>query len=97
MYSFAFDNHLHSEHTLHLKDNGKIHMKIHVSNAILSAHTTYFTSLFTNNMKETNQREIEIEIAEDDGPLFRSIIQSFYTGMHNIIHTHIHTQSIDIN
>ncbi len=83
LFSFAFDNPLHSDNILHLKDNGKVHMKIHINNMALSAFTTYFASMFTNNMKETNQKEIEIEIAEDDAPLFRSLVQSFYTGTHS--------------
>eukprot|EP01112_Ceratiomyxa_fruticulosa_P022945 TRINITY_DN8574_c0_g1_i1.p1 TRINITY_DN8574_c0_g1~~TRINITY_DN8574_c0_g1_i1.p1 ORF type:complete len:412 (-),score=67.80 TRINITY_DN8574_c0_g1_i1:63-1298(-) len=76
----GFDNPKHSDCTLVLKSDGTIHKTIHVSNAVLSTHSPYFVALFTNNMKETHQREIEIELSSYEAELFYSIIRLLYSG-----------------
>jgi len=77
---FAFDNPKHSDYTLVLKSKQTIHKTIHVSNLVLSSHSKYFMALFTNQMKETHQKEVEIELSSYESSLFYEIIKSLYTG-----------------
>eukprot|EP01112_Ceratiomyxa_fruticulosa_P015264 TRINITY_DN4464_c0_g1_i8.p1 TRINITY_DN4464_c0_g1~~TRINITY_DN4464_c0_g1_i8.p1 ORF type:complete len:491 (-),score=86.88 TRINITY_DN4464_c0_g1_i8:231-1703(-) len=77
---FGFDNPKYSDYVLVLKSGTIVHRKMHVSNLILSSHSKYFVALFTNDMKETREKEVEIELSSCESALFYSIIKSLYTG-----------------
>eukprot|EP01112_Ceratiomyxa_fruticulosa_P004282 TRINITY_DN1474_c0_g5_i2.p1 TRINITY_DN1474_c0_g5~~TRINITY_DN1474_c0_g5_i2.p1 ORF type:complete len:498 (-),score=93.68 TRINITY_DN1474_c0_g5_i2:110-1603(-) len=78
--AFAFDNPKHSDYTLTFKSGATVHRRMHANSLILSSYSKYFVALFTNDMKETHEKEVDIELSSYDAALFYSVIKSFYTG-----------------
>eukprot|EP01112_Ceratiomyxa_fruticulosa_P011831 TRINITY_DN3249_c0_g1_i1.p1 TRINITY_DN3249_c0_g1~~TRINITY_DN3249_c0_g1_i1.p1 ORF type:complete len:522 (-),score=104.54 TRINITY_DN3249_c0_g1_i1:250-1815(-) len=77
---FGFDNPKFSDYVVVLKSGTVIHRKVHVSKLTLSSQSDYFLALFTNDMKETREKEVEIELSSYEAALFYCIIKSLYTG-----------------
>jgi hypothetical protein len=55
-------------------------VSLHVNSLLLSAHSDFFKSLFTNDMLESRASEVSVHVAEDEIPLLEDIIRFVYNG-----------------
>ncbi|XP_045085068.1 BTB/POZ domain-containing protein At2g46260 isoform X2 [Aegilops tauschii subsp. strangulata] len=53
---------------------------IHVSSAILAAKSPFFLKLFSNGMKESDQRHATLTIADSEEKAFMALLHLMYTG-----------------
>ncbi|VAI21058.1 unnamed protein product [Triticum turgidum subsp. durum] len=53
---------------------------IHISSAILAAQSTFFLKLFSNGMKESDQRHATVTIADSEEKAFIELLRFMYSG-----------------
>jgi hypothetical protein len=83
----ASEEYEHSEESISNADKGKKRKRVdcngialHVNSLLLSAHSDFFKSLFSNEMMESHNKEVSVLVAEEEMPLLEDIIRFIYTG-----------------